>query len=234
MKKMLILLLFININLTAICQTIPDSVINRFFNNEKIKKENDEYYIYDIAINSTDFSNKIWEKVQRSDSLSYYLRLKDSINLISKNSEFKEKDYLAAKDYINVYALAEKYGLMFIEHNVIGNEYSIGLNFKIMNISKKTIKYIYLNTQAYNPVDDPLGGNKLVRAIGPILGYQMANYEFENVVFSKIATRLNITSIKIQYMDGSIKLIPKNIIYKLMLGDDAAKNLLDHLDKNNE
>ncbi len=97
-----------------------------------------------------------------------------------------------------------------------GDEYSSGFEITVENLAKKTIKYIWLTVKASNPVGD-IVGTKTVRAIGPIASGRDGYYEFESVFLSKVVERLAIINIKIEYMDGSAKVIPVGMIKKITM-----------------
>lgn len=88
-----------------------------------------------------------------------------------------------------------------------------GLEFSIMNSTKKTIKYIFMTVIGYNAVDDPvidnLRGSKMsIKCVGPLEQQKIGRYGFEYVWFTDLVEYAKIVSLKIQFMDGSIKIIP--------------------------
>ena len=115
-----------------------------------------------------------------------------------------------AVDKVNVfnYMGQEKYKFMLAEYEVTGEDYSIGFNVSVGNYDKRTVKYVMFSVTAFNPVDDVVG-KKTVRAVGPIEEDDVGTYEFENVILSNTATQLSIDLIKIIYMDGTQRIIPK-------------------------
>ena len=94
-------------------------------------------------------------------------------------------------------------------------EYSsfVDVDITIINPYKKKIKYIWFSFNAFNPVDDPVrdGFNgaviKTVKGVGPIEYSKTGTYEFENVFYSKVIEKMRVSSIKIQFFDGTIKTI---------------------------
>ncbi|HQV54969.1 MAG: hypothetical protein IPH34_09045 [Chitinophagaceae bacterium] len=94
-------------------------------------------------------------------------------------------------------------------------EYSsfVDVDITIINPYKKKIKYIWFSFKAFNPVDDPVrdGFNgaviKTVKGVGPIEYSKTGTYEFENVFYSKVIEKMRVSSIKIQFFDGTIKTI---------------------------
>lgn len=100
------------------------------------------------------------------------------------------------------------------------SEYTSGTSIKleVYNPTKKTIKYIWFTFVGYNAVDDKVTDIKrgtfiTMKGIGPIETKSIANYVFEYVWFTDIVETAKISSIKVQYMDGTFKTIidPKSI-----------------------
>jgi hypothetical protein len=95
------------------------------------------------------------------------------------------------------------------------NKYSrsIDIDVTVENPFRKTIKYIWFTFKAYNPVDDPIKDGitgkyeSTVRGIGPIDYGSKGVYNFESVFYSKVIETMRMTMIKIQFFDGSIKII---------------------------
>lgn len=89
-----------------------------------------------------------------------------------------------------------------------------GIRFKFYNPTKKTIKYVNLTFVGYNAVDDRVGSSISKRCIGPIEPEETAMYNFDYVWFTDIVKYAKITSISVQYRDGSIKKIsnPRSIM----------------------
>lgn len=134
--------------------------------------------------------------------------------------EFKN-GFAKAVNVINYNAIS-KNQLSILKYEVTGEDYSIGFNISLSNLSAKTIKYSFITVTATNPVDDKVG-TKTVKAIGPINQNDFASYEFENTFYSRVAEYLSIDNIKIQYMDGTIKNIPKSEIRKIRMKDWEAE-----------
>ncbi|MGP1500300.1 MAG: hypothetical protein ACTTJM_00745 [Bergeyella cardium] len=95
-------------------------------------------------------------------------------------------------------------------------EYGIAnAKFKIFNASKKTIKYITFNFYGSNAVKDKVlyrNGtyNTYRKGIGPVESYSIASWNFDTVWLTDTVDELNLTSIIIQYMDGTTKTIKMN------------------------
>ncbi len=180
---------------------------------------------YSIIYDSTEYEISC-ENITLIKSDSFSLVTKDS-NLIA----FRKK---IAFELSNEFVLQQKkeerdflYGLLnsnepmrILDWSVTSSEYLKwpGLVFEILNTNKKTIKYIWITVTGRNRVGDivtELGKrNKTVQIIGPINYFTRSSVEFENVWHTDLVSEVDINSIKIQYMDGSIKMItnPKRII----------------------
>lgn len=89
------------------------------------------------------------------------------------------------------------------------------LAIKYYNPTKKTIKYIWLTVKGYNPVKDvvvdPIKKTSSItlKSVGPIEPYKTGEYNFEFAWFTDLVDSVKITNIKIQYMDGSVKMVDK-------------------------
>lgn len=121
----------------------------------------------------------------------------------------------------------EKYGLGIIKYNATDDYASTGAAFKIFNPTKKTIKYIWFTVAGENAVGDLVksGGiyYKTLKGIGPVESYGIGSWSFDYVWFTDIIEYLKISTIKIQYMDGSIKTIKYNS--SMYIGENAYDNL---------
>lgn len=102
-------------------------------------------------------------------------------------------------------------GIAIIDSEVYDeSEYTSGTGYKInfFNTSAKTIKYISFTLTGYNAVDDVVS-TKTVKGIGPIAKDQNGEYNFNYVWHTDIVQTVKISSIKIQYMNGTFKTIAK-------------------------
>jgi cytochrome b involved in lipid metabolism len=130
------------------------------------------------------------------------------------DSYFQKKDTLDAIDEL---LKKSKQGLVIINDKVFDvSEYTEGTGFevKILNSSKKTIKYVTFNYVGYNGVDDPVSkfGKTMLtlKGIGPIKYDETASFSDDYVWFTDIVQYAYIKSILVQYMDGTTRLY-KNI-----------------------
>jgi hypothetical protein len=103
----------------------------------------------------------------------------------------------------------------------------------VFNPTSKTIKYFWFTFIGYNPVGDPVVDFKrrtssiTVKAVGPIDPNKNGSYEFKYVWFTDLAETAKISSIKVQYMDGSFKTI---FNLKPVMLDDKSYNWLNEGD----
>jgi hypothetical protein len=93
------------------------------------------------------------------------------------------------------------------------DDYSVDFKVTISNFDKRPIKYVWATVAAYNPVNDVIK-TKTVEMVGPI--YKDGSYNFENVFYTKVFDYGKIIKLKIQYMDGKIREIPKAIVDKII------------------
>lgn len=88
-----------------------------------------------------------------------------------------------------------------------------GVDFTFYNPTKKVVKYVHATVVGMNPVDDPVieGGktSHTLKCIGPINPGETGSYSFEYVWFTDIVERVKLNSVKVQYMDGTEKIISK-------------------------
>lgn len=108
----------------------------------------------------------------------------------------------------------KKYGIGLISYHATDDDYATGANFSIFNPTSKTIKYIWFTVAGVNPVGDLVktgnGYYKTLKAIGPIEPDNVGEWSFNYVWLTDIVEHLKISTIKIQYMDGSLKTIKYN------------------------
>lgn len=171
------------------------------------------YFIYeeDVTILNKGFS---FEKILNSD-----INSKD----IFRKYNIKLSYDLSIGQQLNVFKLIESLrpkGLVVLYNSIYDeSEYTEGtsFNFKIINLSNKKIKYISFNIVGFNSVEDKIiergTALKSVKGIGPIMKDEAAYFEFDYVWFTDLVETFKVISIKIQYMDGSTKIIdnPKSV-----------------------
>lgn len=105
-------------------------------------------------------------------------------------------------------------------------EYSFtGAKFKILNFSRKTIKYITFNFYGKNAVNDRVGKNVSRKGIGPVESSATGSWVFDNVWLTDIVQTMKLVSVNIIYMDGTTRVIAITDNHWLDEED------LDHLDR---
>ncbi|REC44428.1 energy transducer TonB [Chryseobacterium sp. 5_R23647] len=128
----------------------------------------------------------------------------------------------------------EKYGLGFIKFNATEDYSYTGASFSIFNPSKKTIKYIWFTVAGENAVGDlvklPNGTYyKTLKGIGPVENAQIGQWSYDYVWLTDVVEYLKVSTIKIQYMDGTFKTIKYNS--KMYIGEEAYEKVLIALNK---
>ncbi|MEJ5105556.1 energy transducer TonB [Chryseobacterium sp. MYb328] len=145
---------------------------------------------------------------------------------INENLNNALKPFLAIK----------KYGIGIISFKATDEDYVTGANFFIFNPSTKTIKYIWFTVAGENPVGDLVktktGYYKTLKAIGPIESKNVGEWTFESVWPTDVVEYLKISTIKIQYMDGSFKTIKYN--NQMYIGYNAYEKVITVLNKDNK
>ena len=104
-----------------------------------------------------------------------------------------------------------------------------GIRFSFFNPTNKTIKYINIGFVGYNAVDDRVGKVISKRCIGPIEPNETASYDFEYAWFTDIVEYAKITSLSVQFKDGTTKVVsnPSSVVWS----DDVHNGLSSRLDK---
>jgi len=155
--------------------------------------------------------------------------------------QVKEIDLLneELKDALQPFIESEKNGIGVISYVATSGYSTTGASFSIYNPSKKTIKYIWFTVAGENPVGDLVQFSKGVyyktlKAIGPVKTNSIADWSFEYVWFTDIVDYLRLTTIKIQYMDGSTRTIKYN--KNMYIGETAYEyvKILMNKKKNEE
>lgn len=89
-----------------------------------------------------------------------------------------------------------------------------GLEFKIVNLSKRTIKYAIFNVVGLNAVGDPvrsrISGQTTVtlRGVGPVERGYTATWRKDYMWMTDLVETFRLASIRIEYMDGTAVDIP--------------------------
>lgn len=145
------------------------------------------------------------------DGIPYWVFKRYNLRVEFENDSPKKADVINYRAYA-IHQLA------IFDYSITGESYSIGFDISFLNMSKKTIKYLYMTVTATNPVHDRIG-TKTVRAIGPIKPNDSGSYNFENTFLSGSAQYLSLDAIKVQYIDGSIKLLSKSQVTSIKSTD---------------
>lgn len=226
------------------------NIQNNTFQNLTLNNFTQKLFNKDITYNSKWDKSKNWnyiiETKIKSDG-NIYVKITDSSKFISeselkeintKENEIKLKNEIEnikkienkGKNLINNFS---KYGLAIYDYEAYDNsEFTDGTGFRIniFNPTNKTVKYININFTGINPVNDKVI-NKFknsyynnVRAVGPIKPMEFGSYEWDYIWFTDIVQTIKIISIKVQYMDGSIKII--NDINKIVINEEDKESIL--------
>lgn len=189
----------------------PFTIAKAFYCNSVIGKEK----FYEIYLNKERYFIREQNVIIPNVTFEYLLTITDTakfrLNAIEYSSRIEQTD----KDkFDKFYKIAQSKGIALIDFNYYKpKEYlnSISVYFKFYNPTKKAIKYITVNLIALNPVGDKItefGKNIFtLKAVGPLHSFEFGEYEFENVWFSKVFDTSKILSIKVQYLDGSVKTV---------------------------
>ena len=221
--------------------------ISDIFKCKKYSSDKETYFIKGFLLGEQYYSeipeNKIIiadkEKIS-VDSLYYELKnlpseARQKIENVAKyNSEIDKEVY--KNKLLDEVLSYEKYGIGIINANPTSNYSMTGAEFRIMNFSKKTIKYITFNFYGKNAVKDKVQYRKGVYAvsrkgIGPVEQYTISSWEFDDVWLTDIVEYLTLTSVSIIYMDGTSKIIK---ITDNMWIDEDKINLANDLIKEEE
>jgi len=153
-------------------------------------------------------------KSAQADGTEYWVYRNYNAGII-----FRDSTAISA-NVVNFKAMSRN-KLSIAKFSVTGSEYSIGFDIEMSNYSHTTIKYAFITVTARNPVDD-LVETKTVKAVGPIAAYATGSYEFADIIISRVAETLSIDRIKLQYMDGTERTIPKAEVKKIIRTDWEA------------
>ncbi|SUV48495.1 Uncharacterised protein [Bergeyella zoohelcum] len=160
----------------------------------------------------------------------------DNVNIAKEKTDLRE--YSKQKSIVNLKYLFlkefekldsyKKYGVAIMRAVPTDNYSMTGAEFKIMNVSKKTIKYITFNFYGLNPVKDKVlykagAYNASRKGIGPVEQYDTGSWEFDNVWLTDVVNTLKLFSVNIIYMDGTSKAV--KITDDVWLDDDIIDNI---------
>lgn len=190
--------------------------------------KNFDYYeiIYKGNIYFINREDILLTKISNSSDLNFDEFLKLTSDQLSKFRSYSVKIATVAETErknrpFKFIESCKKIGLILLKNSIYDeSEYTSGTSFKyeIQNLSNKTIKYITFYLIGYNSVDDKITERgvsiKSVKGIGPIKPDNTASFVFKYVWFTDLVETFKITKIKVEYMDGGLKIIdnPKSII----------------------
>lgn len=212
-KDTFIFLSFVKCERVNLYEIIVDTTI--YFVNEKsldIKFLKDRS-VFDLVKNSKNDSLK---NELRESSLKLAKKIfRDKYIQFLKNKIASNNKLIADEEaFLKKVKFCKTKGLIILETKLIDeSEYTEGTNFKlsILNPTSKTIKYITITLIGLNPVNDPVKDKgtiiKKIKCVGPIESANIGEYLFENVWFTDMVEYFKISSIIVQYMDNTSKII---------------------------
>jgi hypothetical protein len=127
----------------------------------------------------------------------------------------------------------KKDGIVVVNAEIAkASEYTQGTNFniKVLNPTDKDIKYIWFTVIGLNAVNDPVkeriknSAMITVKGIGPIKKNAVGEYNWEYMWHTDIVESFKINSIKIQYMDNSVRTVSD---WKSVRLSTKSRNTLD-------
>jgi len=186
----------------------------RMFDYYEIAYLGNSYFIYkeDLSLvdNQYNFELLLKDSILKTDSFKKF-------NISNSDLDRVELEIENIKLKLDVYKfidLCRPKGLVVISNSVFNeSEYTDGksFSFEVINLSKKKIKYITFNVIGYNAVDDKVIDRgkylKSIKGVGPINYDEKAYYSFKYVWLTDLVEYTKVVNIKIEYMDGSSKII---------------------------
>lgn len=123
---------------------------------------------------------------------------------------------------------SKKVGITLLDWNIVEGNIGLGLigtslRFNIYNPTKKTIKYIWFNIKGMNSFNDIVSLGKFT-GIGPIEPSTSAAYYF-TIAETFSVEKVKISSIKIQYMDKTFRVINNPVTMSTELLDTLEGRL---------
>ena len=134
---------------------------------------------------------------------------------LQSEKELKELDSLN-KELDKIHAIYRQNNLFLLHWSwSYPNENSkfVDVDITVINPYKQKIKYVWFTFIAFNPVGDPIRNGingkteKIAKGIGPIKYGDKGSYNFESVFYSKVIDNIRVKQIKIQFFDGTFKII---------------------------
>lgn len=220
-----------SLNIADILKPNTDIILYGYFNCQKDEKVefykvfyNGFYFVKKSEVNITESEDLYLRSLNANQELILSQKILDITRENLEALRIKTEGIVKSKRELGI-----KNGILIKKSNVFDqSEYTsgTGYDFSIINTSKKTIKYIWVTIKGINPVNDVVS-SKTLKCIGPLEPNHEGSYSFDYVWFTDIVETCKITSIKIQYMDGSIKqlanaenLILSDALYEIMYDSD--------------
>ena len=186
----------------------------RMFDYYEIAYLGNSYFIYkeDLSLvdNQYNFELLLKDSILKTDSFKKYNISNSDLNRV----ELEIENIKLKLDVYKFIDLCRPKGLVVISNSVFNeSEYTDGksFSFEVINLSKKKIKYITFNVIGYNAVDDKVIDRgkylKSIKGVGPINYDDKAYYSFKYVWLTDLVEYTKVVNIKIEYMDGSSKII---------------------------
>lgn len=161
---------------------------------------------------------KLTDKIKSNENFRYHCEIyRDSL----LNGRFNDlnKDFIEEAndnffyDYVVTLQKYAPYGF-FLEWDWDHEYSSITFSFTYMNTNKKTIKYIDVYWKVTNDVGDVRKTGNF-KGTGPLEQWESASWswDFSHYYAAGDATKMSLTKVIITYMDGTTKVLTKNMIY---------------------
>jgi hypothetical protein len=200
-------------------------------------------YVYDYDSCKGQFISRLFFKVVyrktyysvRGEDLSNAIELVEKISRLSIQDKNNMQAFAYSKSTFEDSVLAVQEGYKIIGDRKLMAErlrtvpfalldYSVydessvtegtGIRFHLFNSSNKTIKYLWFSVTGINPVGDKVS-SKVLKGVGPLYSFDSGTYEFKYTWLTDVVETAKIDFIKVQYMDGSSKIIKNPKKFKL-------------------
>jgi hypothetical protein len=108
-----------------------------------------------------------------------------------------------------------KYGVAILQAGIFdasSHTEGTGFEVEVFNPTKKTMKYVTFTVVGLNAVGDPVrdsvrGNSPTLRGIGPIEPGETGSYSKDYMWMTDIVQSFRIQSVKVEYMDGSSRIV---------------------------
>lgn len=160
------------------------------------------------------------DSVHMTDADTKQLGLLQPAQIEASMDDWRRTSLLARsrelQEAIKALDATRKHGIAVLDSSVYDvSEHTEGTGFRISvyNPTKKAIKYVTVSLVGLNAVGDPVRGPlrnttaATLRGIGPIAPDDSASYSKDYMWMTDIVEDFRISSIKVEYMDGSSKTV---------------------------